>query len=73
MNKHRSSALDAYIGQNVKVSFKDGTEAKGILGFSKSFSREEGFAKINHYFLRRSEGTLSFRKTHVKNIERVIQ
>ena len=67
VNKHRSSGLDELIGKNTLITFKDGTTAKGILGFADTFSQEHGYRRPNLYYV----GNIPFRKTHIKNAEKI--
>ena len=68
VNRHRSSELDELIGQNTLIRFKDGTTARGILGFADSFSSEHEYRKPDCYYV----GGISFRKTSIKSVERLI-
>ena len=71
----RDEKLDGFIGEMVHVVFVDGTEACGVLGFQERLQGGENTdwirVKPQFYFLKYPNGThLSFRKAHVKSIQR---
>lgn len=60
MIKHESEVLNANVGKNVRIEFKDGKVKSGLL-WKSSF----GFG----YYLQMSEGNMHFAKSLVKKID----
>ena len=59
--------MNKYLGEKVNVTFKDGSSARGTLGFTEEFSARYGFRKPNFFTI----GNLDFKVSHVKNIYRI--
>lgn len=55
--------LNALIGKEVEIVFKDGTSAKGILGYTPKFSSKYKNRKPGYYIC----GDYDFKASHVKN------
>ncbi len=68
---HRSEKLDAFLGQNVKVKFYDGSWVEGVLGFTEKFEPPR-YLMPNRYNVLQNNGVYySFLKSHVKSIENI--
>lgn len=65
---HRSELLHSLIGKNVKLTFKDGSEAEGILKYSDAWKAPD-WIESGRYYLVRFNNSLSFRKSFVKKVE----
>ena len=72
MINHRDPELDKFIGQKVKISFKDEHVLVGYLEYIEEFSSKYGFRKPNMYSLSLATGcgAVSFRKSLVRRIEK---
>ena len=55
------------VGSYVKVVFKDGEEATGVLGYTVKYCAEQGFRRPNYFTV----GDWSFKVSHVKKCERI--
>lgn len=60
----KKEELKKYLGQNVNVSFYDGTVISGILGYTPEFSEEYGWRKPGYFTV----GNTDFKVSHVKGI-----
>lgn len=66
MNR-RSEKLDKYLGKVVTITFWDLDVVTGVLEFGTPFAGLK--ISSNLYSVRRSDGNLFFRKSHVKKIK----
>jgi hypothetical protein len=62
----RREDLNRYIGDRVKVTFKDGRTETGTLGFTPEFSSRYGYRKVGFYTI----GNIDFKVSHIKSIYR---
>ncbi len=59
------SELDKLLDKTVRVTFYDGTEATGTLGFVKDFSAKYDYRKPNYYYI----GHTSFKVSYIKKLQ----
>jgi len=70
-NNHRSELLDVFIGQEVRVTFFDDSWNEGILCWKEKLEPPL-YLKPKHYYITDARGGyMSFRKSHVKRIEKI--
>lgn len=61
----KKEELLAYVGKEVTVVFKDGTEEKGVLGYAKEFSTKYNYRKPDCFTL----NNWDFKVSHIKKIK----
>lgn len=56
------------VGKRVKVTFKDGDEIQGVLGYTKRFSAFYGWRKPKHFTIDAYGCGYDFLVSHVKKV-----
>lgn len=69
--RRRSEKLDRYLKKRVKITYKDGTEKRGILMWSTANLKDTQGIKIRvgHYYILTKTGPAEIYKCSVKHIE----
>ncbi len=60
----KKNELMKMVGQSICVEFKDGTAAKGILGYTPEFSAQYDYRAPDYFFI----NNLDFKVSYVKKI-----
>lgn len=68
---HRSYIFDELLNKKVKITFKDGTTAEGVLHFKEWRRDKPDFIKSQRYYLRNDNCDIVFPKTLVNKIEKL--
>ena len=64
----KKSELMQLVGKRVKVTFKDGDEIQGVLGYTREFSEFYGWRKPKYFTLDVKDCDYDFLISHVKKV-----
>ena len=70
-NTHRSHIFDELLRKKVRITFKDGSTAEGVLPYKEWRGDKPDFIKPQHYYLSNDNCDIVFSKSSVKEIEKL--